>query len=179
MGTEFYYNDAATWRKARELYYNDAATWRKAKELWYNDAGTWRKVFSGVTILGSLTAGTSSWDNATGLSASGQITFKSDGTIAYGGTGTTNNNVPGSTSYVVTPAAGAGSSVYIKATVTGGTLTSNPAAAYTLLSSDLAFIKGPATTGALVTATVTFDLSYDGVTAFTTSAGWSIGYTHS
>jgi hypothetical protein len=48
MGTELYYNDAATWRKAKEFYYNDGGTWRKAKECWYNDGGTWRKVFSGT-----------------------------------------------------------------------------------------------------------------------------------
>lgn len=43
---ESWYNDAGTWRKAREIWYNDNGTWRLSKELWINDAGTWRKVFS-------------------------------------------------------------------------------------------------------------------------------------
>lgn len=43
---ESWYNDAGTWRKAREIWYNDNGTWRLSKELWTNDAGTWRKVFS-------------------------------------------------------------------------------------------------------------------------------------
>jgi hypothetical protein len=51
---ELWYDDAATWRKAKEFYYNDAGTWRKAKECWYNDGGTWRQVFSGFTLANGL-----------------------------------------------------------------------------------------------------------------------------
>ena len=175
MAAESYRHDGTAFRKAKESYRNDGTAWRKCKERWRFDGTAWRKVFaSGGIVVNPLASGMSSTDKPAGTSSLGQISFNSDGTITY-----LNNVIAGPTAWATSPAAGVGSAVYIRATVTAGSaLSVNPASAWTLLSNAQAFKNGPATTGAR-SSTVTFDFSLDGgASIVTSSSGWVIEFTH-
>lgn len=58
----FWFNDAGTWRKAKNVWFNDAGIWRTAKSIWFNDAGIWRKVFASLiaTVSPSTVTGSGS-----------------------------------------------------------------------------------------------------------------------
>lgn len=174
MAAEAYRHDGTAFRKATELYRNDGTAWRKCKERWRFDGTAWRKVFaSGSVVVTPLASGTSSVDAVTGTSSLGQITFGSGGAITYLG------YVSGPTAWATSPAAGVGSAVYIRATVTAGfALSVNPASAWTLLSINQAFKNGPGTSGSR-SSTITFDFSLDGgASIVTSSSGWVIEFTH-
>ena len=174
MAAESYRHNGTAFQKAKELYRNDGTAWRKCKERWRFDGTAWRKVFtSGSVVVTPLGSGAASTDAVTGTSALGQVAFNSDGTITYLG------YVSGPTAWATSPAAGVGSAVYIRATVTAGSVLSvNPAVGWVLLSSSQAFKNGPGTTSSKI-STVTFDFSLDGgATIVTSSSGWSIAFTH-
>ncbi len=132
---------------------------------------------SGSSILpASLAAGDSDGATTVGLgAATGRVAFNSDGSISYVGAAS-EAGAAGPVQWANSIQAGIGAGIFIKATVTSGALTSNPAVLYTALSSALTFTNG-ATTGT-GTATVTFDFSYDGVNSSLTSPGWTIRYEH-
>ena len=174
MAAESYRHDGTAFRKAKESYRNDGAAWRKCKERWRFDGTAWRKVFTtGSVVATPLASGVASKDAVTGTSSLGQVTFGSNGTITYLG------YVSGPTAWATNPAAGVGSAVYIRATVTAGfALSTNPAIAWTLLSADQAFKNGAGTSGSR-SSTVTFDFSLDGgASIVTSSSGWVIEFTH-
>lgn len=133
-------------------------------------------VSGGAALPASLAAGGSQGQTAVGGGgATGRVQLGADGSVSY--LGQLSEVGPGGPARWATRIqAGFGAGIYVKATVTAGSLPSNPATAYTLLSSGLNFTFG-ATTGA-GSATVTFDFSYDGVTSALTSAGWTVAYIH-
>ncbi len=130
---------------------------------------------AGSVLPATLAAGNSTGESGIGVNASGRITFGSDGTITYQGVNTETGSGP-SQWCAGSPLAGVGNTVWIRATATSGTITTNPAAAFTLLSANRQFIKGPLTTD--VSCTVTFDFSLDGVSTQLSSPGWVLQTSH-
>lgn len=141
MATEFWYNDAGTFRKMKEVWYNDAGTWRKAKEVWYNDAGTWRKVFVGATpFLVSRTVSTQG-DAVNSATANSGITLASNGALiitsrrildglTFGG----NTEIVGQ--WLTSTGSGLGSDYEAFVAVNSGTLDSGTTGAWLSLSTD-------------------------------------------
>lgn len=130
---------------------------------------------SASTLPPSLAAGSSTGESPVGNNATGLVRFNSDGTISYLGTAVENGGPP-PTQWATVVAAGIGNGIFIRATPTAGTLTLNPAVAFTALSSNLSFTKGPSI--ANTSTTVTFEFSYDGAAVALTSAGWLIQAAH-
>lgn len=130
---------------------------------------------SSTLLPTSLAAGGSSGESPVGNPSTGIVRFNSDGSISYLGTAIEAAGPP-PTQWARIVAAGIGSAIFIRATPTAGTLTLNPAAAFTALSSNLSFTKGPSSVNA--STTVTFDFSYDGSTVALSSPGWLIASIH-
>jgi hypothetical protein len=176
---ELYYNDGVGVRKAKELYYNDGVGVRTIKEAWYNDGVGVRKVYASGAIVGSFTAWNVSGDTAIGGgNSSASLTFASNGAVSYIAN-TADNTIAGSTAWFAPATTGIGSSYWIRATVTAGTLSTNPATTWTSLGSGATFVKGPSASGSS-SCTVTFQIASDsgGVTVVLTSTGNVLQYTH-
>lgn len=129
----------------------------------------------GGVLPSSLAAGASNGQSLIGNNASGRISLNSDGSVSYQGIGS-EVGAGGPAQWAKAVFAGIGNNVYVRCTATSGTITTNPAGGYTLLSSNLQFIKGPSIPD--VGCTVTFDFSYDGATAVLTSPGWNLTASH-
>jgi len=131
----------------------------------------------GALVANPLSSGSVINTLPTSNSGSATITFKSDGSITRGVTGTgaaMTGSAPAQ--WAITVAAGIGTGVYIRVTPTVGTFTTNPAAAFVQLTSDQAIVIGPTAADKSTTATVEF--SYDGSTVAVSVVGWSWTITH-
>lgn len=107
----------------------------------------------------------------TGNAGTATITLNSDGSITKSVAGTGSGATPtGPTQWAVGVTAGIGTGVWVRATPTVGTFTSNAMSAFTQLSSNLSVVNGPIV--ADKNTTFTLDFSYDGGASIAvTSAG--------
>ena len=104
MATALWYNDASAWLKAKSLFYNDAGTWLKAKAVWYNDGGVWSKVFNADPSNPAFSATLTNVSTATGIRTV-SVSFNTDGTTSVAG-----RTPP---AWAASPAAGAGTGVWV------------------------------------------------------------------
>lgn len=114
----------------------------------------------------------------TGNSGTATITLNTDGSITKSVAGTGSGATPtGPTQWSTFIAAGVGTGVWVRATPTVGTFTSNAMSAFTQLTSNLAVVNGP--TAVDKNTTFTLDFSYDaGATIAVTSTGNTLQVQH-
>lgn len=166
-----WYNDAGTWRQAKELWYNDAGTWRQAKECWYNDAGTWRKTFSGFSTPSGINRVSSG--GAVGTSYAPRISFENDGTATFKNSVGTGTNVAGA-NWGTPTTTGVGSLYWVKFTNVAGTGTYNGATpgVWTSIATVVTLGINTAAAGNVQQRSGTFQISTDaaGVTIVATGS---------
>lgn len=133
---------------------------------------------AGGIVISPLSPGASNGESLVGTNATGRVQFTRAGGISYLGL-TSETGGLGPTLWATAPNATIGDSVWIKCTVTAGTLTTNPATTPTQLNTTRSFEKGPVSAG-VSSATCTFDFYADsgGTVLLSSSAGWVISYTH-
>ena len=132
-------------------------------------------------VVSSLGAANVVGDCATTIGlASGSVQFNSDGTILLAAT--SSGVATGPANWYAAPVAGAGSSYWVRWTLTTGTFTTGTAGAWISLAANVYVGKsiGGAGTGS-GSATFTVQIASDaaGATILSTSTGWVVGYQHS
>lgn len=112
--------------------------------------------------------------------ATGKLQINSDGSISYIGTTDLDPNPNRPPAWYSPITAGIGSAFWVRATLTGGTLTSTNTGTWIPLSSNVAFVKGPNSSASAATATLTLEFATDasGTNIVLTSTGWQVGYMH-
>ena len=167
-------------RTTLHAYVRAGGIWRDSQKVYVRSGGIWRQVFSLAGIVQPFTAWSVIGDQAIGGgNSSGGLNFVSDGTVLASFTGLSNDGTNGSPNWFSPTTGAIGASYWIRATVTVGTLTTNPAVGWVALSTTRTFTKGPSASGS-ASATVTFEIATDaaGATIVFTSTGNQIAYVH-
>lgn len=128
-------------------------------------------------IVRNFTAWNVSGDSTPGVNASASLTFNPNGAVSHNAI-TNDNSVAGSSSWHFPNVANIGVNYYIKFTPTVGTLTTNDAAAFTVLSAARSVSKSGTTGTASCTFTVQIATDAAGTNIVFTSTGNVVGYTH-
>ena len=131
----------------------------------------------GGLVLNPLAAGNSIGQSSVGVNATGRVRFLRAGTITYNGV-VSEVGSGGPAFWSGLPSATIGDLVYIKCTVTSGTLTANPATTPTLINATLSFDKGPILSDASATCTFDFYSDAGGTILLCSSPGWTIATAH-
>jgi hypothetical protein len=128
-------------------------------------------------VINPLAAGNSNGQSSVGTNATGRVRFLRNGTINYSGV-VSEVGTGGPAAWSGIPSATVGDSVFIKCTVTSGTLTANPATTPTVINTTLSFDKGPILSDASATCTFDFYSDVGGTVLLCSSPGWTIQTTH-